>query len=80
MKCPVCGQETNSFVSCDKYGKFICFNHCKQCPWFGGTMLWSCLFRKRQQKKTNSFGEKAVATFRGKMAAIDKKIAAKKRI
>lgn len=80
MKCPICEQETNSFVSCDKYGMMICWNHCRQCPWFGGTMLWSCLFRKRQQKKTNSFGEKAVATFRGKMAAIDKKIAAKKHI
>ena len=79
MKCPVCRQDTNSFVSCDKYGTPICWNHCRQCPWFGGTMLWNCLFAKRQQK-AESFGEKVVETFRNKMTAIDKKIAAKKHI
>lgn len=42
-------------------------------------MLWKCLFRKRQQK-AESFGEKAVETFRNKLTDIDKKIAAKKRI
>lgn len=35
---------------------------------------------KKKQQKAESFGEKAVATFRDKMAAIDKKIAAKKYI
>ena len=42
-------------------------------------MLWSCLI-KEKQKKAESFGEKAVAAFRNKMTAIDKKIAAKKHI
>lgn len=77
MKCPVCQKETNSFVSCGKYGVLICWEHCEQCQWFGGTMLWSCLIGKKQQK-AESFGEKAVAAFRDKIAAIDKKIAAKK--
>lgn len=50
MQCPICHQDTNSVVACDWKGAFICQNHCKQCRYFGGTMLWACVYKRHEKQ------------------------------
>lgn len=50
MQCPICHRDTNSVVMCDWKDAFICQNHYRQCNYFGGTMLWACVYKKHKRK------------------------------
>lgn len=44
MKCPLCGKNANSFVSCHKEKQSICWNHCKDCQYFI-SIDYSCSYK-----------------------------------
>ena len=86
MKCPLCGKTSNSWIYCKERQQDICQDHCKQCPYFAGTMLWSCWYGiKRDAPKENTKaaehstlpntrGGRAVEKFRQNMRAIEKRL------
>lgn len=47
--CPVCHQEYQSAVYCKKERKDICWNHCKECPWFR-RITYACLYEDGQEE------------------------------
>lgn len=53
--CPLCGQPTHSWIYCRKYKRDICQDHCEDCPWFMGKMLWSCRYSERKKTHENRY-------------------------
>lgn len=83
MNCSVCGKPSNSWIYCKARETDICQEHCKTCPYFAGTMLWSCWYGIKKVSKERlaasgplpaTRGGRAVEKFRNDMRAIEKRL------
>ena len=85
MKCPLCGKAANSWIYCKARAQDICQDHCKDCQYFAGTMLWSCWYgikkeapkekpKAEEQALPDTRGGRAVEKFRQNMRAIEKRL------
>lgn len=85
MKCPLCGKAANSWIYCKARAQDICQDHCKDCQYFAGTMLWSCWYgikkeapkekpKAAEQALPDTRGGRAVEKFRKNMRAIEKRL------